>query len=131
MRRTLPVWIGGLALVLSGCGKKPPPPVVEVSGVVLLNKAPLPHALVTFVPQLSDYGAEPTRTAVTDEKGRSTLQCAYKSQPGAVVGKHKVTVTDAPPPAKYRGMSQDAQEGYARYLQSLKNRPIPPKYAAI
>jgi hypothetical protein len=131
MRRTLPLCLCGLAFVLSGCGKKSPPPVVEVSGVVLLNKQPLPNALVTFVPQLSDFGAEMNSTAVTNNKGEFKLQCAYKDQPGAVVGKHKVTVAEAPMPAKYRGMSKEAQEGAAAHLQSQVNRPIPQKYATV
>ena len=131
MRRWLFPCFVGLALALSGCGKSPPQ-VTEAEGVVLLNGHPLPNALVTFAPELDNFGAEMNSTAVTDEEGRFKLQCAYKGgQPGAAVGKHRVTVTEAPPSGEYRGMSERAQTGYAEYLSKQKNRPIPKQYAAL
>src|SRR5437763_9754925 len=81
-----------LLVGLAGCAKKPPP-VVEVSGVVLLNGQPLPKAEVLFVPQLDGFGAELNSSAVTDDDGRFSLTC-LNQQTGAVVGRHKVLVSE-------------------------------------
>ena len=45
-----------------------------------------------------------------------------QQQPGAVVGKHRVLVMDAPGPKEARGPSAASQQKYAEYLASLKNR---------
>jgi hypothetical protein len=134
MPRTIPATSACLALtavlVLSGCGKTPPR-VTEVEGTVLLDDKPLPNAQVQFVPELSNFGAEMNSTGVTDDKGRFTLTCAYQSQPGAVVGSHRVVVTDAPVPRELRGQTREAQEKLARYQAGLKNRPIPAVYGSV
>src|SRR5947209_13285073 len=109
------------ALLLAGCAPTPPP-ITEAEGVVFLNNAPLPNALVEFAPELTHFGAEMNSSGITDEKGAFRLTCAFKSQPGAAVGKHRVVVTDAPAPAEARGPSQAAQERLTKYLNGLKNR---------
>src|SRR5438876_709313 len=87
--------VAAIVLAVSGCAKGPPP-VTEVSGVVLLDGKPLPQARVEFVPDLSSFGAEMNSSAITDDDGRFTLELTYKSQPGAVVGKHHVVVAERP-----------------------------------
>jgi hypothetical protein len=52
-----------------------------------------------------------------------------KNEPGAVVGKNRVVVINAPPPPEARGMSRKAQEAATRYNANLKNRPIPSQYS--
>jgi hypothetical protein len=121
--------LAALCLSAAGCGKQSPPPVTEAGGVVLLNGNPLPNAQVQFVPDLSGFGAELNSTAITDEQGRFQLTCAKDQQAGAVVAKHRVVVTDAP--SKYRGPSAEAQAGYASYVKTLKNRPIPEQYGSV
>jgi hypothetical protein len=118
------------ALLLPGCTPTPPP-ITNVEGVVLLNDAPLPNALVEFAPELTHFGAEMNSTGITDDKGFFRLTCAFKSQPGAAVGKHRVVITDAPAPAEARGPSQAAQERLTKFMNGLKNRPIPTAYGAI
>lgn len=130
MRLRATVCLALLGPVLAAGCSPTPPPVTPAEGVVLLNGAPLPNAQVTFMPQLDHFGAEMNSTGMTDEKGHFTLTCAFKGEPGAAVGKHKVLVTDAPVPADARGPSQAAQEKAARFLAGLKNRPIPTAYAA-
>ena len=115
---------------LAGCAKNPPP-VTDVEGEVFLDGSPLPFASVTFVPDLSNFGAEMNSIGKTDEKGRFTLVCSYKNEPGAVVAKHRVLVTELPTPAEYRRPDGETQERYANYLAKLKNRPIPPEYGAV
>lgn len=117
-------------LFSAGCAKVPPP-VTVVEGVVLLNDQPLPMAQVEFVPDLKDFGAELNSTAVTDEKGRFSLTCNLKSQPGAVVAKHWVLVTDPAIPENLRGQDAKTQAKLAEYQRKLTNRPIPPQYATV
>ena len=119
------------AVAVGGCGKGAPPPVTEVEGTVLLDNKPLPNAQVQFVPQLERFGAEMNSTAVTDENGHFRLICNYQQQPGAVVGKHWVLVTEAPTPEEYRRQDGDSQAKYARYVAGLKNRPIPENYSTV
>jgi hypothetical protein len=122
----------GLPLVLLAAGCKPtPPPITAAQGTVLLNGKPLPGAMVEFVPELKDFGAEMNSKGVTDEKGHFSLTCTYKSQEGAAVGKHRVVVTEGPAPEGTRGMDQRSQERYTVYVQGLKNRPIPPTYGSV
>ena len=111
-----------------GCAKSPPP-VVEVSGVVLLDGQPLPKAKVEFVPQLKHFGAQYNSVGITDDQGRFTLMCGIQ-QPGAVVGKHIVLVDDHIP-ADFRRADGDTQTRQAQYLAGLKNRPIPEAYKSI
>src|SRR4051812_10137920 len=90
-------------LVLAGCGRVPPP-LTEVDGTVFLDGKPLPNAAIEFVPELTQFGAEMNSHAITDDQGHYKLVCAFKEQPGAAVAKHRVLVTDPPPPAAARGM---------------------------
>jgi hypothetical protein len=119
---------GALSVALCGCGG--PPPATPVEATVLLDGQPLPRAKVQFLPDLPGQEAKLGSSAVTDDNGRCTLRFDAKDEAGAVVGKHRVVVTEAPPPAEFRGMSQKAQEGYARYRKGLKNRPIPEAYGS-
>jgi hypothetical protein len=115
-------------LSLEGCAHRLPP-VVPAHGTVLLNGKPLPNASVTFVPMLEYFGAESNSTAVTDENGQFTLTCAYKNQPGAVVGTHVVLVTDPPLPDDLR-KEQDSRVRND-YRAKLGNRPIPSDYSSV
>ncbi len=120
-----------LALLLAGGCTHTPPPITPAEGVVLLNGEPLPNALVQFAPDLEYFGAEFNSTGITDEKGQFQLTCRSKSEPGAVVARHRVVIIDAPPPAGARGQSEAAQEKLTQYLKGLKNRPIPKMYSAV
>jgi hypothetical protein len=114
-----------MLLVVQGCGKEAPPPIVPAQGVVLLRGKPLPKAQIRFIPDI-DYGAAYIATAVTDDSGRFTLEC--NGQPGACVGENTVTVGEADIPKELQ--SENAQRQLYAYTQSLKNRPIPKKYAS-
>jgi hypothetical protein len=120
--------VAGAALVAlsAGCAKPPPPPIVEVQGVLRLDGKPLNNAEVRFVP-LIDYGPEYVAAGVTDEAGRFRLTC--KGQAGACAGENRVVVAEAEVPARLLG--EDAQAALARYLQTLRRRPIPPRYGNL
>src|SRR2546428_662788 len=45
---------GYAVLLAAGCAKSPPP-VVDVSGVLLLDGQPLPNAKVEFIPQIKGF----------------------------------------------------------------------------
>jgi hypothetical protein len=124
----------GLALTLtaSGCAKSPPP-VTEVSGIVLLDGQPLPQARVEFVPDLENFGSAMNSSATTDDKGRFTLTCANNGnpKPGAVVGKHFVLVSELPLPKEARGQDERSQAKLKEFQAKLKNRPIPQVLSAI
>jgi hypothetical protein len=112
--------------LLAGCGKAPPPPIVEVEGVVRLDGKPLNRAQVRFLPMI-DYGPEYVASGVTDEAGRFKLTC--KGQPGACSGENRVIVTEADIPRHLQGEGSQAE--LARYFQSLGGRPIPAKYSDL
>jgi len=127
-RFCFPMFIGLIALTsLSGCGRRLPT-IVPVKGTVLLNGKPLPKAMVQFIPQRSDLGAEFTSTAVTDENGDFTLTCGYRDLPGAIVGQHTVVITESPLPEELRNTRDYRQ--IERYQAKLPNRPIPPPYGS-
>lgn len=120
-------WILVLALG-AGCTKEPPP-IVPAAGVLLLNGEPLGKAEIRLYPQEKGLNGDFIAIAVTDDNGKFTLQC--NGQPGACAGVHQVTVGEGPPPKDARGESAKAQQAYTAYAATLKNRPIPPRYATL
>jgi hypothetical protein len=70
------------------------PPVVPVSGKVMLDGKALAKANITFQP-IGDDGkatSAPESTGVTDDDGHFTLKCR-DGREGAVVGKHRVDIS--------------------------------------
>jgi hypothetical protein len=117
--------LGAIALA-GGCGKTPPPAIVEAEGTISLDGKPLYKAEVRFIPA-TENGSEYIAKGVTDEKGRFKLTC--KGQPGACACDNHVVVleTDIPP----KLLNEKAQAELRSYLQSLGNRPLPKKYANV
>jgi hypothetical protein len=125
LRRTAALALAlGVAVFLPGCAPKPPA-LVPVEGTVYLDGEPLPLAQIEFVPELKDFGAEYTSTAVTDEKGHFVLQCSL-GQPGAAVATHRVVVTEHVPDEIRTNQTKQAE-----YLAKQKNRPIPDQYGVL
>lgn len=120
------VMLGLFAIVL-GCGTKEPLSMVEVEGTLLLNDQPLPLALVEFMPELKGHGAQSNSTALTDAEGKFKL--VRGNENGAVIASHRVVVNEGPPPAGARGQDEASQAKLTQYMNSLKNRPIPPQYS--
>jgi hypothetical protein len=84
----------GLLLFAVGCG----PSYAPVSGKVTLDDKPLAHATVGFFP-LDVKSGEPAQNSSgrTNENGEYTLQIVMqKNKKGAVVGKHRVSITVEP-----------------------------------
>jgi hypothetical protein len=109
-------------LVAGGCGDPAPPPLTAVSGTVTIDGKPVPSALVTFYPLFEGFGGEVIAEGITDAQGRYTLACPLGE--GGCVGRHKVTVADAPSPDDTREQSVEAQRRMQAFLRTLTNRPI-------
>jgi hypothetical protein len=82
--------IGGLLVVLAGCGRRD---IAPVSGRVTLNDKPLAHATVIFQPDSQERNPGPGSAGTTDANGQFTLQLMTGDVQGAIVGKHKVSIT--------------------------------------
>jgi hypothetical protein len=117
-----------LGFILAGCAVKSLPPVTEVEGTLVYQGKALPGAYIEFYHERDDAGAELNSTAVTDNLGRFKLVCRYQQQPGAIVGLHRVVVTEGPPPADARGMDAQSQQRLAEHMNRLGNRKIPDHY---
>ncbi len=119
-------WAALFLFGFAGCGKTPPPPIVEVEGTVRLEGRPLYNVEVRFIPNIQ-YGAEYLAKGITDKEGRFKLTC--KGKPGACAGENHVLVKETEIPARLKG--ENAQRELAIYLQSLGDRPLPPQYADL
>ncbi len=86
--------VGALATV--GCGSSYQ--VAEVNGVLLIRGKPGNKIQIQFIPDIDKGSKGPISTAQTDSQGRFTLQlmegAAASSRPGAVVGWHRVVLSD-------------------------------------
>jgi hypothetical protein len=89
-----PAWLLLFPLLLLGCGKSGPK-VVPVSGQVTLDKKPLANADVTFSPTEPGPNNSPglESLARTDAQGRYSLKVIQDKRDGAVVGAHKVRIS--------------------------------------
>src|SRR4051812_48296339 len=81
-------------LLLATLGCAGGPKVVSVSGRVTLDSKPLAGAHVNFQP-VGDLNSPPGSGSYgkTDADGRYTLRLIQPDRPGAVVGKHKVSIS--------------------------------------
>lgn len=118
-----------LAFALVGCGKPPPPPLALVEGLVTIDGKPVPMALVTFVPLFEGFGGEVIAEGISDDEGRYRLSCPLGT--GACIGRHKVTVTDAPSPDDTRDQSVASQRAYETFRKKLTNRPIGAAFGSV
>ncbi len=87
--------LGLAALAFSGCSSGPM--FATVTGVVTVNGKPAPKVHVEFHPDASKGTKGPSSYADTDDAGRYTLSYSTKDLEGegAVVGWHKVVLTDS------------------------------------
>ncbi len=116
------------SLLMGGCGKTPPP-LVPVSGTVMLDGKPVPLAQVTYYPLFAGFGGEVIAEGISDENGRYELACPLGA--GACVGRHKVTASDAPSPDQAREQSAEGTAAMRTYLRQLINRPLGTAFATL
>jgi hypothetical protein len=82
--------------MLAGCTRSPT--VVPVSGKVTLDGEPLANVAVAFQPVTDKANASQTAIGSygrTDAEGNYSLRLIDPDQPGAIIGKHQVTLTTA------------------------------------
>lgn len=88
-----PRWTAVALLSLAaftGCAGETGPPLVPVSGTLLVDGRPVPGVSVMFVPDNAKGTSGPASVGVTAADGSFTLT-APGNRPGALVGHHKVT----------------------------------------
>jgi hypothetical protein len=110
-----------VSLLLVGCGDSVPA-MAPVSGVVTVDGQPVEGATVTFVPEA---GGRPA-IGLTNAEGKFTLE-TLKPGDGALVGKHKVTVTGV----RTTGV-QATEDGLSGLVDPSKVREewfVPQKYS--
>lgn len=105
--------VGALTLFCVGCGGD----MGRVSGTITLDGKPLPNAIVTFYPQGGDGGR--ASAGRTDDQGQYELTYS-RSEKGAKVGEHLVTITTAVDGGDY---SEESEESIGQEL-------VPTKYNA-
>jgi hypothetical protein len=95
-------WTGALAasltiVALAGCGRAPYE-VAEVDGVLRIGDKPGYKVYIEFIPDVNTEASPPASMAETDAEGHFTLQLHDRrggsTQPGAVVGRHRVVLRD-------------------------------------
>lgn len=94
MLRHLPMVVC-LALISSGCGSEPYQ-TAPISGRVTVNGQGYAKIAVMFQPVSADKNNNPGpgSTGITDADGHYTLNLVGKETKGAVVGTHKVWITN-------------------------------------
>ncbi len=79
----------GLLIFTTGCGLRTAP----VSGRVTLDNKPLVNAMVIFFPDSDDKNPGPGSQGKTNENGEYSLKLNAGNANGAMIGKHKVSIT--------------------------------------
>ena len=104
-------------LLVTGCGGGPD--LAPVSGRVTIDGQPLADATVGFYP--TGANSDVMSSGKTNANGEYTLKTVLKNQTGAVVGKHRVSITQEPGAAGDSDLPAD---------KLPKNRPpkVPAKY---
>lgn len=109
----------------AGCWNRPDPALAPARGVVRIGGKPLSQALVRLTPATPGISSEWISEATTDDSG--TFDLATSKGPGAVVGRHRVTVSEGAVPGEVR----DDQARVAAWLRGLSERPIPERYGTL
>ncbi len=93
MTRHVLWFVCSVAVGMVGCGKGPS--LAPVSGRVTMDGMPLADAHITFQPVGDPQNPYPGPASygVTDSQGNYTLRLIDSDRPGAIVGKHQVTIT--------------------------------------
>ena len=108
-------------LLTAGCGGSG---VAPVSGTVTLNGKPLAHATVVFQPDGDGKNPGPGSSGTTDENGRYSLRVMTTNAAGALVGRHKVSIT------AYAGDAEGESSAPTTTTTLIRKALIPPEYNA-
>jgi hypothetical protein len=83
----------GIVSFATGCSGRKKPELAEVEGIVKINGEPAANVIVKFMPDLAQGNQGQYSEGTTDDNGHYSLVC-YKQGPGAVIGWHKVLLSD-------------------------------------
>jgi hypothetical protein len=94
--------------LFAGCGGAKPYEIVPVEGTITLEGQPIDKIAIRFIPV--DQG--PESTALSDAQGHFVLKTAEEDpKDGAVVGQHKVLLTDSSIYTKpFRGRASEEED---------------------
>lgn len=95
-----------VASTILGCGASDAPELATVKGTVKLDGSPVPNADIMFIPDSKAGTKGPASSAKTDAQGNFELT-GTGARSGAIIGKHKVTVT-CPAPSSGDGTGEAA-----------------------
>ena len=87
------VLVGGLVSLTGGCGSGDGGALAPVSGTVTMDGKPLADATVTFDPVKTRVQWAASSEGKTDENGRYSLTLLTRPKKGAVIGRHRVSVS--------------------------------------
>ncbi|MGB1927962.1 MAG: hypothetical protein ACPHO8_01555 [Mariniblastus sp.] len=118
------------AVLLAGCSGGTSVEIVPVSGVLTLRGKPLPNAEIKLVPMADGLDGNFVASGVSDAKGEFTLRLPGKDESGCCACDCKVLVVEGPIPGD-RGEDEASIMKAAKFLKSLKNRPIPKDYERL
>ena len=97
-------------LLLTGCGKNDPPPLVPVKGQVWYQGQPLTGGMVVFTPDIQRGGSGPQAWAKIGSDGTFVLMTEART--GATPGWHRITIaTESTPslPTRFHDPEQSLQ----------------------
>jgi hypothetical protein len=117
LRIGLAVVCAALALGCSG------PSLTEVGGTVTLNEKPLDNVQVEFLPDPEQNTKGGRSIGITDAQGRFQL-VGDDQRKGAVVGKHRVLITDL---KQWEGISAGREDSN----KPLKPSRVPARYTDV
>lgn len=110
-----------LAFALPGCsGGLKEFPTAKVTGKVVCNGEPVPHAYVSFGPMTAGKSATVGKQAVAtaDQDGTFVLS-TYGDKDGAVVGKHSIRIS-TPHPEDYPDFTCDCETDGRKILMEVE-----------
>ena len=103
-----------VSVMFVGCGGSDAPPTAPISGVVMMQGQPVPNVNVTFYPK----SGRPA-TGRTNAEGRFKLT-TLKPGDGAVIGTHKIAVTNDASNDASSSPPMPGMPGYEAYMSSQK-----------
>ena len=93
LRSGLAIVVVSIVAAISGCGRISN--VVPVSGKVTVDGQPLANVAINFGPLTGGMDGAYAAYGKTDSDGRYTLKLVDNGQPGATIGKNRVTLNES------------------------------------
>jgi hypothetical protein len=117
-------WLGLCLAIACGACQSERFPIAPVSGTVQFNGQPLANAHVLFQPIAEGTAVEagPESVGRTDANGQFSLETIEPQRRGAMIGKHRVSVTIPEEEQRYGGGTEDGSVPVGRPKYTLPDR---------